>query len=232
MVFVLVGISAHPVWLGPRPLVLRSATSSTLFPVRRVLRPRLRPDSANQCGGPTYWAYHLVLPWLTFALLFAAIYARMIRASCSRRWTRTTCGRPGRRAPASGVVLRKHILRNAMLPIVTMLGDGHRRHRVRRRDLHRVGLRAARARDDAATERSRRNDLPVIAGDRRARLRRRSSILNLIVDVVYACSTRGSRSEARRASAELRAASRRRPRRLGRCAAAPEALSQAAQASS
>ena len=63
----------------------RSATSSHVFPDRRVLRPRLRPrDSANQCGGPKYWAYHLVLPWFTFALLFAALYARMIRASAAR----------------------------------------------------------------------------------------------------------------------------------------------------
>ena len=27
------------------------------------------------------WAYHLLLPWLAFGAVFAAIYARMIRAS-------------------------------------------------------------------------------------------------------------------------------------------------------
>ena len=26
------------------------------------------------------WAYHLMLPWATFAVLFAATYVRMIRA--------------------------------------------------------------------------------------------------------------------------------------------------------
>ena len=35
---------------------------------------------SGECGGPTQWAYHLVLPWCTFAVLFAATYARMIRA--------------------------------------------------------------------------------------------------------------------------------------------------------
>jgi ABC-type dipeptide/oligopeptide/nickel transport system permease component len=32
-------------------------------------------------AGPTQWAYHLLLPWFVFAFLYAAIYARMIRAS-------------------------------------------------------------------------------------------------------------------------------------------------------
>ena len=33
------------------------------------------------CGGPTQWVYHLLLPWFVFSLLYAAMYARMIRAS-------------------------------------------------------------------------------------------------------------------------------------------------------
>ncbi len=27
------------------------------------------------------WAYHMILPWMTFAILFAALYVRMIRAN-------------------------------------------------------------------------------------------------------------------------------------------------------
>ena len=27
------------------------------------------------------WAYHLILPWMTFAILFAALYVRLIRAN-------------------------------------------------------------------------------------------------------------------------------------------------------
>jgi peptide/nickel transport system permease protein len=74
------------------------------------------------CGGPTQWVYHLLLPWFVFALLYAAIYARMIRATTletlSEEYVRT--------ARAKGAsefkVLRSHVFRNAMLPIVTMLG--------------------------------------------------------------------------------------------------------------
>jgi peptide/nickel transport system permease protein len=83
-------------------------------------------ESANPgiatCGGPVDWAHHLILPWLTFAFLFAALYARMIRASTmdvlGERYVQVARakGAPERR------VLRSHVSRNAMLPVVTMIG--------------------------------------------------------------------------------------------------------------
>ena len=36
---------------------------------------------SDTCGGPVRWAHHLLLPWIAFGLVFAAIYARMIRAN-------------------------------------------------------------------------------------------------------------------------------------------------------
>ena len=79
MVFVLIGVSAHPVWIG---LIF-----SYFFGVRWHLTPIA--DYANffgapgsgEPGGPAQWAYHMILPWMTFALLFAALYVRMIRAN-------------------------------------------------------------------------------------------------------------------------------------------------------
>jgi peptide/nickel transport system permease protein len=47
---------------------------------RRAGAGRLALNGASG-GGPRYWAYHLILPWMSFAFLFAALYARMIRAS-------------------------------------------------------------------------------------------------------------------------------------------------------
>lgn len=63
-----------------------------------------------------------MLPWTAFALAFAAMYARMIRASVldilNEDYVRT--------ARAKGLgdwpILKTHVLRNAMLPIVTMIG--------------------------------------------------------------------------------------------------------------
>ena len=121
MLFVLVGFSAHPLWLG---LVFSWVFGVKLhwFPVGGYCDLFYDPVSSNLCGGPRFWAYHLVLPWLTFAFLFAALYARMIRANVleamEEDYVRTA------RAKGAGTfrVMRKHVLRNALLPLITMLG--------------------------------------------------------------------------------------------------------------
>jgi peptide/nickel transport system permease protein len=58
------------------------------------------PDIAT-CGGPAGWAHHLLLPWLTFAFLFTALYARMIRASAREVLGSATSWWRVRRAPPS-----------------------------------------------------------------------------------------------------------------------------------
>ena len=82
----------------------------------------ISPPEGASCGGPADWAYHMILPWLTFAILFAASYARMIRSNVmdtmGEDYVRTARAKG---APES-LVIRKHVLRNALLPIVTMLG--------------------------------------------------------------------------------------------------------------
>src|SRR5262249_6573552 len=76
MVFVLIVISAHPVWIG---LIL-----SYVFGFKLGITPIAGYcDFFNpvlQCGGAVDWFYHMILPWITFAFLFAALYTRMIRA--------------------------------------------------------------------------------------------------------------------------------------------------------
>ncbi|HST24651.1 MAG TPA: ABC transporter permease [Gaiellaceae bacterium] len=114
----LVGISAHPIWIG---YVL-----SYFFGYRWHVTPiagycNLRGNQIG-CAGPVQWAYHLLLPWLTFALLFGALYMRMIRASVLEALDQDYV----RTARAKGApelrVLRSHVLRNAFLPILTMMG--------------------------------------------------------------------------------------------------------------
>jgi peptide/nickel transport system permease protein len=74
------------------------------------------------CGGPLDWASHLVLPWLTFALFFVALYLRMMRSRMME-----VLGEPYiRTARAKGAsesrIMRRHALRNAISPVVTMVG--------------------------------------------------------------------------------------------------------------
>ena len=35
--------------------------------------------------NPLEWAYHLVLPWITVAILSSGFYSRVLRAKCSTR---------------------------------------------------------------------------------------------------------------------------------------------------
>src|SRR6266513_3031849 len=71
MTFVLIGISAHPIWIG---LIFAYVFGFRLgwFPISNYCD--FFP-SQGTCGGPAQWAYHLFLPWLTYAILFAALYA-------------------------------------------------------------------------------------------------------------------------------------------------------------
>jgi peptide/nickel transport system permease protein len=118
MVGVLVGISAHPVWigllgayfLGFRLHVVPITGYCDLF------------SPTGDCGGPTQWAYHLVLPWCCFAVLFAATYVRMIRAYTMETLNEDFVRTARAKGASEARVLRVHVIRNAMLPVVTILG--------------------------------------------------------------------------------------------------------------
>jgi peptide/nickel transport system permease protein len=121
MVFVLIGVSAHPVWIG---LIF-----SYFFGFKWGITPIANysnffgaPAGSGLPGGPWQWFYHMILPWCTFAILFAALYVRMIRANVmetlNEDYVRTARAKG---APEHRVMFR-HVLRNAHLPVVTMLG--------------------------------------------------------------------------------------------------------------
>jgi peptide/nickel transport system permease protein len=120
MVFVLIGISAPAVWIG---LIL-----SYTFGFRLGWTPIadycnfIPSHTIGVCSGPVQWAYHLILPWMTFMLLFAALYVRLIRANVMETMTEDYV----RTARAKGAppwrVLVHHVLRNSMLSVVTILG--------------------------------------------------------------------------------------------------------------
>jgi peptide/nickel transport system permease protein len=121
MLLVLAGASAHSVWLG---LVFSYVFGVKLhwFPVGGYCDLLYEPASTNLCGGPRFWAYHMFLPWLTFAFLFSALYARMIRASLLEAVDEDYVRTARAKGAGSFRVLRVHVLRNAALPVITMLG--------------------------------------------------------------------------------------------------------------
>lgn len=120
MVFVLIGVSAHPIWIG---LIF-----SYFFGARLGWMPitgycdAFSPPPGLGCGGILDWAHHMILPWATFAILFAALYVRMVRANVLETMNEDFVRTARAKGAPESKVMRSHILRNALLPVVTMLG--------------------------------------------------------------------------------------------------------------
>ena len=71
---------------------------------------------------PVDWAYHLILPWTALAILFIGFYSRVLRSNVldtiNEDFVRTA------RAKGLGErqIMVRHVLRNSMIPIVTLWG--------------------------------------------------------------------------------------------------------------
>jgi len=120
MVFVLIGVSAHPVWIG---LIFSYFFGAKLgwTPITGYCDAFNAPEGLG-CGGIVDWASHMILPWATFAILFAALYVRMVRANVLEKMNEDFVRTARAKGAPESRVMRSHILRNALLPVVTMLG--------------------------------------------------------------------------------------------------------------
>ena len=120
MTYVLIGISLPSFWIG---LVL-----SYLIGFRLELTPIagycqvVSVPEAEVCGGLTDWAYHMLLPWLTLAVVVAGTYVRFIRAEVMETMTQDYVRTARAKGAPERRVMRAHILRNALLPVVTIIG--------------------------------------------------------------------------------------------------------------
>lgn len=67
-------------------------------------------------------AYHLLLPTVTLALIFLAIYLRIMRASMLEVLTLDFVRTARAKGLKETAVVVRHVLRNALLPMVTLIG--------------------------------------------------------------------------------------------------------------
>jgi peptide/nickel transport system permease protein len=120
MTYVLIGISLPSFWIG---LVLSYIVGYRLglTPIAGYCEVVSVPEAAV-CGGFTDWAYHMVLPWLTLAIVVAGTYVRFVRAEVMETMTQDYVRTARAKGAPEHQVMRSHILRNAMLPVVTMVG--------------------------------------------------------------------------------------------------------------
>jgi peptide/nickel transport system permease protein len=120
MIFVLIGISAHPVWIG--------LIASYFISYKLGITPisgycdMINPSVGSECGGPIDWAYHLLLPWMVFTMLQAALYVRLVRANVMETISEDYVRTARAKGASPRKVMQSHVLRNSMLPIVTILG--------------------------------------------------------------------------------------------------------------
>ncbi|MBA2358004.1 MAG: ABC transporter permease [Actinobacteria bacterium] len=179
-ILVLIGLSVHPLWLG---LML-----SYIFGFRLHLLPEggycdmINPDTA--CGGPVQWFSHLLLPWFTFALVFAALYVRMIRASVAEALHEDYVRSGRAKGLSEWGAVRVHVLPNAILPVFAMLAM----------DIGRFALPTALFVETAfglpglgkvLYESLQRNDLPVLVGVVVFTVLG-IALLNLVAELLYA----------------------------------------------
>lgn len=111
-VVALIGISMPAFWLG------------AIFLYYLTFKAELFPSSGYVplTQNPLDWAYHLILPWITLAILFVGFYSRVLRSNMldtmNEDYVRT--------ARAKGLnerqVMTRHVMRNSLIPIVTLFG--------------------------------------------------------------------------------------------------------------
>jgi peptide/nickel transport system permease protein len=113
MVTLLAG-SAPPFWLGLL-LVLLFAIRLRWLPVSGMV------DMSGD-GGPFDVLRHLVLPAVTTALGPAAIIVRMVRSSVRESLARPHVKVARAKGLRPGALLRRHVILNALPPVVTITG--------------------------------------------------------------------------------------------------------------
>ncbi len=113
-VLALVGISMPVFWLG---LIARYLFAQG-HPFAFLPDGEYVPLTSN----PWQWFVHLLLPWWVLAVLFIGFYGRVLRSNIldtiNEDYVRTA---KAKGLPANRVLV-KHVLRNSLIPIVTLFG--------------------------------------------------------------------------------------------------------------
>jgi ABC-type dipeptide/oligopeptide/nickel transport system permease component len=114
MLFSMLGVSTPAFFLGMLLIVV--------FAFRFPILPMSGLKNIDGPSGPLDMARHLVLPAITLAAASTTVIARMVRASVietiSHDYVRTARAKGMR----EHLIVNRHILKNALIPVVTLLG--------------------------------------------------------------------------------------------------------------
>jgi len=111
-ILALIGISMPVFWLG---IVSRYylAESRSIFP---------DGEYVPLTSDPLQWLYHLILPWCVLAVLFIGFYGRVLRGNMLDTINEDYVRTAKAKGLPSNTILRRHVLRTSLIPIVTLFG--------------------------------------------------------------------------------------------------------------
>ena len=113
-VIALIGISMPVFWLG--------LISRYLFAQGHPFQFLPDGEYVPLTSSPWQWFVHLLMPWTVLAVLFIGFYGRVLRSNIldtiNEDYVRTARAKG---LPPRGVLI-KHVLRNSLIPIVTLFG--------------------------------------------------------------------------------------------------------------
>jgi peptide/nickel transport system permease protein len=114
----LVGFAAPVFWTGIMLVIL----FASVLPILPVSGMRAADASGGGWRDVVDVLWHLILPTLTLALVYVAQYSRLARSSMLDVLGSDFIRTARAKGLAERVVLYKHALRNAVLPVITVLG--------------------------------------------------------------------------------------------------------------
>jgi peptide/nickel transport system permease protein len=111
-VLALTGVSMPPFFLGA-VLLFYLGYELNWFPLSGYVH--LTTD-------PWQWVVHLILPWFTLSVLFIGIYSRVLRSTILDTINEDFVRTARAKGLSENQVLTRHILRNSLLPIISLWG--------------------------------------------------------------------------------------------------------------
>jgi peptide/nickel transport system permease protein len=102
------------------PIFFTALVSLALFSYKWSIFPNLH--YVPFASDPLMWAKNLVLPWVTLAFLYSALYARLTRAGMLETMSEDYIRTARAKGLSERTVVVKHGLRSALTPIITIFG--------------------------------------------------------------------------------------------------------------
>jgi peptide/nickel transport system permease protein len=113
-VLALIGISMPVFWLGLiSRYYLAEGGLGSWFP---------DGEYVGLTQNPLQWIFHLLLPWVVLAVLFIGFYGRVLRGNILDTINEDYVRTAKAKGLSPGRIMRKHVLRTSLIPIVTLFG--------------------------------------------------------------------------------------------------------------